>query len=286
MTDGWANITVENCYRTRFYEDVNEFEPTGITMGLLTVVEETQAPEPYYYDNNEITGFSVFNDFSHIYSVQSVVCGKKVTTGINRSAFIDNDFSMGINEVDADTTNYKHYYARKNLSVQYTVTEIYDDSRRLGKKILHGGDVKIEEITMTFQKETSFVNITLNTPSSSNVKKIAMMRIERYMDGKYSYADVPVCGTTSLLDDGKYLNGYRWSNPTGFNATELLTEPLDIAYKGDNIECSVESFPIIGSWKNGDVVWCGSDSMRKCYIKREDGWYEVSVLKYNVPKPV
>lgn len=272
VTDGWANIVITNCYRTRFYEDVNEYEPTGIKMGLLTVIEETQTSEPYYYDTNVTSDFHEFNEFSHIYSIQSVVSGKKVTTGINRSAFIENDILEGINiyEIEVDDTKYKNCYERNGSQIRYTIIEIYDESRHLGRTLV--GDREI-----SFEKNKSMVNIALNTLPSSNVKKIAMLRIERCVDGLYSYVNVPICGATLLIDDGEYVNGYSWSEPRSFRGGEFIMNALEVTYKGDNIECLLESRPLTGEWKTGDVIWCGNGLMQECYVKCGQCWYKVGV---------
>ena len=282
VPDGWANIVITNCYRTRFYEDVNEYEPTGIKMGLLTVIEETQTSEPYYYDTNVTSDFHEFNEFSHIYSIQSVVSGKKVTTGINRSAFIENDILEGINiyEIEVDDTKYKNCYERNGSQIRYTIIEIYDESRHLGRTLV--GDREI-----SFEKNKSMVNIALNTLPSSNVKKIAMLRIERCVDGLYSYVNVPICGATLLMDDCEAVNGYKWSEGNRQKMIDVETVVSDIIYKGDNIECTLEKLPNLeelprlgesychGEWKSGDVVWCGNLLSLQCYVMHGGVWRKI-----------
>lgn len=277
VTDGWANISIENCYRTRFYNNVNEIEPTGIKLGLL-YIHKNSAPDGsinYYWDANTINDIPSFNQFSHLYSIQSIVCGKKVTSGICKSAFINNDnlASIDFQEKIADASLFKNYYEKPNTNIQYTIYEIYDINRRLGRKILESTDVIL-------QNNKSFINITLNMSSFLEDKKISMLRIVRCIENQYSYVDVPICGATLLTDDGKYVNGYKWVNPF-ISTFALLTDVLDITYKGDNVECLIESLPILGNWQNGDIVWCESDDSQICYTKRGSSWYQVSTIKTN-----
>ena len=179
-----------------------------------------------------------------------------------------------------DDTKYKNCYERNGSQIRYTIIEIYDESRHLGRTLV--GDREI-----SFEKNKSMVNIALNTLPSSNVKKIAMLRIERCVDGLYSYVNVPICGATLLMDDCEAVNGYKWSEGNRQKMIDVETVVSDIIYKGDNIECTLEKLPNLeelprlgesychGEWKSGDVVWCGNLLSLQCYVMHGGVWRKI-----------
>ena len=130
VTDGWANIVIENCFRTRHYDDVTEFEPTGIKVGLLTMYEDSSG---YYWDGNEYSSLDDFNKYSHINSLQSVISGTGVSSGVNKALNMGSPLSgveVSFSELYANRTIYKNYYSGTNTGIQYTIYEMYDINRR------------------------------------------------------------------------------------------------------------------------------------------------------------
>ncbi len=264
-TDGWSNIVVENCFRSRFNDNVNEFTPTGIKVGLLKMYEE----DTYYWDVNEVSDLPEFNNYSHINSLQSVISGQRVSFGGNKGLCLGSSLSginISLNEIAASTSIYKRYYSKQGSTVQYTVYDMYDVERDLGKKI-------VENQSITLNQPNSLVNINL-PEDLYYISRVKMLKVVRLLDGVHSSVCIPLCGAAVLTDDGSNINGYPWVEFSSL----LKIDPQEVSslnYKGDNVECTMSERPISGTWVDGDVVWVGSLTLVR-YERRGIYWYKVT----------
>lgn len=263
VTDGCANIIIENCYRSRYYNDLNELEPTGITIGLLTVVEETQVLEPYYYDTNEADDFPAFNNNSHINSVRCTICGTQVSSyndyvcsALNVPITLSEKSSI----IENTEEEVMRYFLNKNgVTVEYEIYEIYDVGRNLGVKIGN------HSITLTMDK--SIVNIHLSA-EFTDMQENKMLLIKRKLEQEIFTVLIPICGATTLTDDYISINGYK-TPVTCIDISALCG--TNVRRKGRNVECMINgSLPSGTAWEEGDVVWLDSG---QCYVKHDEGWY-------------
>ncbi len=264
VTDGCANIVIENCFRSRFYDDVNEFSPTGIKVGLLKMYEE----DTYYWDVNEVSDLPEFNNYSHINSLQSVVSGQRVSSAINGAVVLGGTYGWltELSESSLDENKYKNYYSSINTTVKYRFYEVFDFDRCLGQQLG-------EEKEIVLRKSASVVNMYMPKEflTPGNIK---MLRIIRNIDGVYSSVCVPLCGALELTDDRVSVNGYQWVE---HNHLLLVVEEgvTDMIYKDKNIECTLAALPVLGTWRTGDVAWIGSSVLTR-YERKNGQWYKTT----------
>lgn len=274
VTDGCANIVIENCFRTRFYDNVNEFEPTGINIGLLNVIEEiimeNGVDKGYFYDVNSVTPIKEFNNNSHLNSVSSVVCGSSVYSNMDS---VSSEFGsilsvdeMAIKMIDEDSDNPKpsltYYYENKGGCVTYNIYELYDVERKIG--------VHLGNCSVTLASDKSVINIHLSD-NYNNKHENRMLFIVRTYNSKRESMLVPLCGATSLTDCNEGgINGYKWVSA---QVLSLFYTPSSFVRKGRNVECEGSSLPNSGTWVDGDVVWYMGVGMLTRNEYRGGKWY-------------
>lgn len=71
------------------------------------------------------------------------------------------------------------------------------------------------------------------------------------------YVDIPFCQSRVLVDVGTSINGFEWktnSSKTYPTINNIFSEDFITNFDG-NVHCFGQGKPIVGTWKNGDIVY-------------------------------
>lgn len=241
VTDGYAIVKMNNCFRTKGTPDVFAGNYLGIQMGKFDLIANTEGN--YIWDSGVYYPLPDFNGHSYINSGN---CSINQLTVHNMPVKISKPDAFSIDYgIISNIDGYLWLDPQgKTEPLAYQIVVLCDITRKIA---LYKKDFG-QYVTPKGNNDNVEFQI-------SGIYDNAILRLVRKSSqNEFWYVHLHLCGAHKLYDNYSSVSGYEWNSCSGAEM-EFNTNIETVTYIGANVECISTSCPRYGEWTNGDMVY-------------------------------
>lgn len=241
QTDGKVNLSIKNSFRHWVERDwINRSAPYGMEIC-----------------NNDVSSSPIdkFNNHSYLLSNRGAL-----TTGFS----VIQDHAVSTKNLTMSGATNSHVDWHKDPGTySYSANIVWDKTRKLTTPI---------SSTFTVENISNFgVLITLFGGDTFGYHTFIRIFRTKGTSSSFEYCDVALCGCKHLYDNGNSICGFEWK--TGSQEKQVGVIPNGaIQFSGDNIICRSTSYPVVGTWTDGDIIYNTGTTTPTLWIRVNGNW--------------